>query len=228
MQKIEGPFISHIPPVRLFLEDLKHLHAWLSAMGDLHYECKGYSYDSIEELVAGVGEKIISELKIEMSGISLDGEPSHLDLLLKSQEVIIGANHAVSEKAAALTEYLRAKSPWYSWHPVNASRSVIALWRLIGFTALLAYLINIALILIVAFPRAPYWKLLAVGALSNFLLGIALHSPSARLGKSCIFLYPLANDQTFWERHCANIITESIKAAVFGAIGFLLGSVLAR
>lgn len=220
MKRVEGEFEVRLPPVRLYLDDIEDLWGKFIEFKNIRIEHKDFEYDSVDELKAHVSRKTISELKITaISALDKVGFLGYMSVNISPNDVTIYANKNCGDKPAAIAEYLRKKTHWYSWVP--ASREVTAFVQ--GFTGVA--LLSAVFVTVNEITPGPI-VIRGLALLAAELLAFYFILPDrVWAGGSRIKLYRAASETSFWERNGERIVVLAISSLMTGVIGFLLGRI---
>jgi len=203
MKKLDQSISQDYFPIKLYLNDLVEIQQILRECSKDHkFESSGYSFDSIEELVANIGKRELFELEINSSG-----PYSRIEFTRMWAKLYVGSSTLDSAGLFHNLSQVLAKArrqPWFMY-------SYYSIWGLNIFS------------LAATFIRSPF-----TSAFSYCALAIVFWVLFVRLRRnSTIILVSRDVPMSFWSRNKDEIIIALI-SAVMGAILGILGTVLVR
>lgn len=210
-----------IPPVQLFLDDLKQIIELVQIDKPVEITHGEFSYESLDELTANIHRDRLDHLTI--AAHSFEPSYSSLTIQIRPGGVRISSTGSSQERRAYVAEILRSKSPWYSWTPASH------LWQ--GVQIVTGLYVPIFFILPLTPQNLTNLNDLPITAILLLLTAIIFSarrffSDRPWLGGSQIYLHTRLGKPTFWQRNSDNILTNLAVAAVTGITGFVLGKML--
>lgn len=217
VKRVESDFDIHLPPVRLFLDDLQQILDRLADHTDIKFRHAEYVYDSLEELTDHVRRRWIPSLAIRARAKNL----SYSDIVISFEQngTWVRADHGSAEKAAVIAYYLTSKVPWYSWHPTGSW------WYAVrgGLAVVLAMAVGAALPDLIPGPSGV--RVLLAAAFGGVLFLMAMPPDRLWLGGTHIGLYSAVSQPSFWERNRDRILVGALLSLMSVLFGFLLGRI---
>lgn len=216
MRRISDTSSRHLPPVRIFRDDLEELVSQLRSEGA---ECKVIykqtEYDSLDEFLEHIKRDYVRSLTLEVSGPSW---PYGMTVSLEPDEVTIHTPNQNPAVAALIADSLRSRVPWYSWRP--SGNWWYGLQGALSFVLVAATIVTLPTFL----SADSVWSFPLVGFVSAALILLAFRG-RVWLGATRVYLVEADSRMSFWKRNRDQLIVATISSAVSGFVGFVLGRI---
>jgi hypothetical protein len=218
MKRVVRYIIISVPPVRLYLDDLRYL---LEKLGpDYELTAEGYEYSSLDELLKNTNVDHLTALSISISKDESD-DYALLSVDIGPRGVSISTRELLEEKAVFAGHYLRQRSPWYLWtDPQLVSPWGALVLAVVNLAAILA-----ALVALLTIPGGDVVRI--VGAIVAWLCVSAFGNLDVfRIRSTRIALYTKDSKPTLWQRKREDWVFEVIKIVATAALGIVIGRMI--
>jgi hypothetical protein len=140
MREILKDYSEALPPITIYLDDIKRLYKVLSVGGrTVSIQHNGYQYDNLEEFQASVYQKVIYEMNL-ISAPEANSDFSNVKVILQAAYGLVYAGKPdgdVKSICMNASEILRGAKSLREW---MFSKSIVIISTLLGLPVLFVYL----------------------------------------------------------------------------------------